>query len=381
MPAIEQKLIECDQLKFDKDNPRLPKRLQGVSDETVVIDYMVRNGNILELMKSIAETGYSSAEPLLVVEDKIDGKFIVVEGNRRLTAVKLLRAPQLAKLRVKSITDAVEKAKYIPEEIPVIVYESRKEILDYLGYRHITGVKEWGALEKARYLDQLYNIHCTDENKNEIYTKLAKMIGSRSDYVFKLHQALRLYNKANDDAYYGAKINEEEISFSWLTTALGYREIINFLNIQDDYSDELVALNEDNFQKIFLWMFDPKKRIIEDSRQISKLASIVAQPKALEQLEKGSAIEEAVLYTSAPSDTFMWMLKTSKQYLKQAKDAIEQLSEEPSGAKELLEDITKTAKTITGGLVSNFSNDEEREEDLTDEERAILMKVLKKTNK
>lgn len=88
-----------------------------------------------------------------------------------------------------------------------------------------------------------------------------------------------------------------------------------------------------------------------------------------------------MLYTSAPSDTFMWMLKTSKQYLKQAKDAIEQLSEEPSGAKELLEDITKTAKTITGGLVSNFSNDEEREEDLTDEERAILMKVLKKTNK
>lgn len=380
MSVVESKVVECDQLKFDKENPRLPKRLQGVSEEILVIDYMIRNGNILELMKSIAETGYSSAEPLLVVEDKKDDKFIVVEGNRRLTAVKLLRNSKLAKLRVKSITEIVDNAKYIPDEIPVLVYKSREEILDYLGYRHITGVKEWGALEKARYLDQLYILHYTDENKHEIYAKLAKMIGSRSDYVFKLHQALRLYNKANDDAYYGAQINEEEISFSWLTTALGYKEIMNFLNIQDDDSGELKDLNVGNFEKIFLWMFDPQKKIIGDSRQISKLASVVAQPKALAQLERGNTIEEAVLYTSAPSDTFIEMLEMSKQYLKRAKDAIEQLNENPTGSKELLNDISKLAKTISGGLISNFS-DEESAEELTEEENAVLAKLLKRANK
>ena len=191
MNSAEKTVIKIEQLKFDKLNPRLPKRLLGISDEKVIIDYMLKNGNILELMRSIAEMGYSEAEPLLVVKDEKDNKYLVVEGNRRLTAVKLLNNPQLAKVRIPSVTEIVSEANTIPDAIPAILYSSRESILDYLGYRHITGVKEWGALEKAKYLDQLYQTHCTAENRSDIYTKLAKMIGSRCDHLMhtKSHPA------------------------------------------------------------------------------------------------------------------------------------------------------------------------------------------------
>lgn len=88
MSRTEKNIVNIEKLHFDQLNPRLPKRLQGVSDEAMIIDYMLKNGNILELMKSIAEMGYSEAEPLLVVKD--GDAYIVVEGNRRLTALKLL---------------------------------------------------------------------------------------------------------------------------------------------------------------------------------------------------------------------------------------------------------------------------------------------------
>ena len=354
MANVEKRIVNIEYLKFDKLNPRLPKRLQGITDEARVIDYMVKNGNILELMKSIAEIGYSEAEPLLVVLDNSDNKYIVVEGNRRLTAVKLLNNPKLAKVRIASIDEIVKEAASIPEEIPVIIYGSRELILDYLGYRHITGVKDWGALEKARYLDQLYHVHCNDENRSNIYKKLAKMIGSKSDYVNKLHQALKLYNLANDEAYYGADITEEEISFSWITTAIGYSEITNFLNITED----IAQINKENYKKLFLWMFDRKNRVIGDSREISKLASIVAQDTSLKKLETGSTVDEAILYTSVPSEAFLEMLKNARKSLRQAKDAIEQLSEEPSGARDILDEITKIVKTIVGGLDTNFSEEE-----------------------
>lgn len=354
MTNVEKGIVNIEYLKFDKLNPRLPKRLQGITDDAKVIDYMVKNGNILELMKSIAETGYSEAEPLLVVLDNSDNKYIVVEGNRRLTAVKLLNNPKLAKVRMASIDEIVKEAVSIPEEIPVIIYSSRELILDYLGYRHITGVKDWGALEKARYLDQLYHVHCNDENRSYIYKKLAKMIGSKSDYVSKLHQALKLYNLANDEAYYGADITEEEISFSWITTAIGYSEIANFLNITED----IAQINQENYKKLFLWMFDRKKRVIGDSREISKLASIVAQDTSLKKLETGSTVDEAILYTSVPSEVFLEMLKNARKSLRQAKDAIEQLSEEPSGSRDILDEITKIVKTIVGGLDTNFSEEE-----------------------
>lgn len=359
MADREKKNINLENLKFDAMNPRLPVRLQGITDESKVIDYMVKYGNIVELMLSIAETGYSDAEPLLVVAD-LDGKYMVVEGNRRLAALKLLCNPELTKVRIQSIKEVISNANYRPKEIPCILYSKREDVLDYLGYRHITGVKDWGALEKARYLDQLYRIHIADTEPDKIYSKLAKMIGSRADYVSKLHTALKLYEKANDNAYYGADIKEEDISFSWLTTALGYSGIMNFIGLSSTpTADMLEGLNEENYKKIFTWMFFPGKTVIKESRQISELAKITESVVALERLEKGSSIDEALLYTSAPSEAFIEMLKKAKQQLKQAKEAIEQLSEEPFEAKGLLEDIDKLLRTISGALKENFNKDED----------------------
>ena len=51
---------------------------------------------------------------------------------------------------------------------------------------------------------------------------------------------------------------------------------------------------------------------------------------------------------------FIEMLKEARKSLRQAKDAIEQLSEEPSGARDILEETAKIIKTIVGGLDSNF---------------------------
>ena len=356
MPNREKKNIKLENLKFDAKNPRLPVRLQGVTDESKVIDYMVKYGNIVELMLSIAETGYSDAEPLLVVGDS-SGNYTVVERNRRLAALKLLNNKELTKVRIQSIKDVILNANYTPNEIPCILYSKREDVLDYLGYRHITGVKDWGALEKARYLDQLYQIHIVNTPADKIYAKLAKMIGSRADYVLKLHTALKLYNKANENAYYGADIKEEDISFSWLTTALSYNGITNFIGLSSS-SSSLENLNEENFKKIFTWMFYPGKTVIKESRQISELAKITESSAAMERLESGSSIDEALLYTSAPSEAFIEMLRKAKQQLKQAKEALEQLSEEPPEAKGLLEDMDRLLRTISGALKENFNKNE-----------------------
>ncbi len=351
--------IELKSLWFDERNPRLPIRLQGETDENKIIDYMVKYGNIVELMLSIAEMGYSDAEPLLVVREA-DGRYIVVEGNRRLAALKLLNNPGLTKIRQQAIKNVILEAKFKPEVIPCILYANKEDVLDYLGYRHITGVKDWGALEKARYLDQLYKIHIQNTQLDKIYQKLAKIIGSRTDYVAKLHKALKLYERANDRAYYGADIKEEDIQFSWLTTALGFRGISEYIGLSGTTDASLSSLEEEHFKKIFTWMFYPGKAVIREVREISDLAKITESPAALARLEKGSTVDEALLYTSAPAEAFIEMLSKAKQQLKQAKDAIEQLGKEPLEAKGLLEDIDRLLKTISGGLEANFGRNEEQ---------------------
>ena len=64
---------------------------------------------------------------------------------------------------------------YKPTQLPVLKFKERNEILDYLGYRHITGIKQWSSLAKAKYLKEL-----RERKPDMSFKELAKSIGSRA---------------------------------------------------------------------------------------------------------------------------------------------------------------------------------------------------------
>ncbi|TAF77594.1 MAG: hypothetical protein EAZ53_02410 [Bacteroidetes bacterium] len=80
-------------LNLDPENPRLPERLK-YAPEKEVLNWMLSDATLVDLMASIAENGFFSGEPILIVEE--NGKHVVVEGNRRLASIKLLANPELA---------------------------------------------------------------------------------------------------------------------------------------------------------------------------------------------------------------------------------------------------------------------------------------------
>lgn len=373
MEKGNRKVVNIDELFFDELNPRLPNSLQNITDEIRVLDYMIKFGNIDELMESIAVNGYSDAEPLLVVAKNDNNGYTVVEGNRRLAAVKLLSYPQKAKVKVATINAIASEAPNVPKEIPVLVYSSREVILDYLGYRHITGVKEWGSLEKARYLDQLYQNHKSSEDK--IYSKLAKMIGSKPAYVLKLHQALRLYDLAMENAFYGENIDEEDIKFSWIYTALGHNSIQHFLNIYNNNDADLSTLNEENYKKLFVWLFGNNKKI-SDSRQIGDIAEIVSAPEAVRLLETGSKVDEAIIYTNGPSKAFVDLLVETKDKILQALNVLPQIKEMPPESRDLVDNIKKSLKLIEVGIAEEAEKSESKG-NLTENDLRKVMELIK----
>lgn len=102
------------------------------------------------------KNGFFPGEPLIAVKE--GDKYTVVEGNRRLTAVKLIHNPYECDRPSSRMIEIAESAKDklgTLEKLPVIVRDTRAEILPYLGFRHITGVKQWEPLSKARYIEQL----------------------------------------------------------------------------------------------------------------------------------------------------------------------------------------------------------------------------------
>ena len=174
--------ISLDNLEYDRDNPRIPKSIKQESFKSV-LEWMINRENIIDLMYSIGEKGFFPGEPLLVVQCLDSGKYITGEGNRRYTATYLLQHPEEAPVRKSTIEEAVSTANFRPDRLPVVVFKSREEILDYLGYRHITGVEPWDALSKARYLKRLYDRLDDGMTPIEKYRALARQIGSRTSYV------------------------------------------------------------------------------------------------------------------------------------------------------------------------------------------------------
>lgn len=313
--------IDLKELNFDPLNPRLPEHLKNAAEVDVLV-YLLLEANLIELMLSIGQQGFFIGEPLLVAPDS-DGKYIVVEGNRRLGALKLLHGDFEPPVIPGQVKLARENAKFKPEKIPCLLFNDRKDILTYLGYRHITGIKEWDPLAKARYLKQLRERY--DENHAEAHKILAKEIGSKAAHVAKLLTGLTLVEKARDlGILHRLKLSEDDIQFSVLTTALGYPGICEFIGITGASDVEATGLKETEFEELFGWMFDRSRgqTVLGESRKLGKLSRVVANPAACEQLRRGVPLDSADLYTSGPLETLRNLLKEVEERIGNAMNSL-----------------------------------------------------------
>lgn len=352
MAEVKVVKYKVDDLIFDPLNPRLPTGRRDDSEKEI-LEYMIKNENVFDLMTSIGEQGYFAGEPLLIIKSNTHKeKYEVVEGNRRLAALKLLNYPSSVSFKKRSIDEIIHNASHaIPTEVDAILYDSRSEILDYLGYRHITGVDQWDSLAKARFLSQLKENHLDSgvSNESEVYYDLAKLIGSRSDYVKKLINGYQLYLKIEDENFYNIpSLNEETFSFSLLTTAASYSNIRDqFLNIREENNS--LSFSDEGLEKLTTWLFkeDQQGRTrIPESRDLNVFNAVVASPRALEVFEKGESLTDSSVFTDEPLKSFENLLTGAFQKLKLAKETIQSVKEVESSQMELLEEL----KTLINDL-------------------------------
>lgn len=311
----ESRTISVKLLDFDKENPRFPSAIAR-GDEDELIEKFVRDERLLEVIESIGNQGYFPGEPLLVVPS--GARYTVLEGNRRLAALKLLNGLSEVPPGRISIESAIDAAEHVPTEIPCLVFDDEKQIVRYLGFRHITGIKSWSALQKARYIQRLFQDNYAELPYTDGLKKLAKETGSRSDYVGQILAALKLYETAEASSFYKLDVSPEDIDFSVLSTAIGYTNICDFLGLKSKNDIEQKELKKSHLKDLFFWTFvkgENKKSIVRDSRNLKKLAAIVASKEARDELSKNGRLEEAYELSKGPSAALTEALAAAERRL------------------------------------------------------------------
>ena len=137
-------------LHLDSLNPRLTGEVAGFNQHELV-RHMFEHYKAASVAESIARHGYLPTEPMVAVKEEDD--LVVVEGNRRLAALKALFAPTILDGTDERKIERLGEAIDIPSEVPVVTAPSREAADRLLAARHIgTPVLAWGPEKRARFI-------------------------------------------------------------------------------------------------------------------------------------------------------------------------------------------------------------------------------------
>lgn len=151
----DKKNVSLDTLLLDEHNPRLGY----APDQSACLAKMVSFGaSFFAIAKDIAENGLT-IEPIVVLRQR--NKLIVKDGNRRISALKLLNRPYLC--AEKSVQERFERLARLAEENGNLIHkidcqigEDPEVVNEYISRIHTgenggVGRKQWGSLQQEYY--------------------------------------------------------------------------------------------------------------------------------------------------------------------------------------------------------------------------------------
>jgi hypothetical protein len=162
-PKYTEKQILLKNLLVDQKNPRLSDKYDNQND-TIQSMITLQGEKLVELAKHIIKYGFNPTNILLVSpsKDKSSSTFDVLDGNRRVTTLKLLEKPELAEGQLNTslykhlLESSIAFKKEPINDIKCIVFDSREDAevwiqLNHRGENKGAGLVEWDGQVAARY--------------------------------------------------------------------------------------------------------------------------------------------------------------------------------------------------------------------------------------
>lgn len=288
----ESHRVPLQDLRLDPLNPRLPQDLQGRDQEELAV-HLELGFDALTVAESIASHGFFGSEPLIVIAD--GSSWVVVEGNRRLTALRgLVDAETRAQFANPAPWEALAAQAQLStaDLIPVVVLPDRAAATPIIGFRHISGILQWERYAQARYVARL-----VDEDRLA-FRDVADMIGIDRTKVGNLYRDQAIAKQARA---LGIETGPLEETFSLLDVAMSTPKLRDHIGAPLGSKTEpgvppVPNSKTSELRELIIWVYGDgdTEPVIGESREISKLGNVVASPVGLAALRAGNSLDAAV---------------------------------------------------------------------------------------
>lgn len=295
--------LNVTSLLLDPHNPRIPDSSTELSQRDIIAD-LVENDKVLDLAKSIVANGYYPHEALIIVED--GKKKYVLEGNRRLAALKLLLSPEIALMeweqRFRSLsyqidTNAIRKVK-------VIKSPSREAAAPIIMSKHTRSqIESWSPLMQAKFYRNLVERGLTIDDIAEQY-KIQTSEITDALQRYQMYSVACALNLSDDLA---RKVhNPREFPITTLGRLYKYSKVNEFLGISFDENKNLVgSVDVEEFKKGYTKIVTDIAKGVVHSRTVNKTEAMDKYLLSIKKYKpnlnkKGSFTSDTLIKAEAP---------------------------------------------------------------------------------
>jgi hypothetical protein len=321
-PVEDVEWLRVENLLFDADNPRLRVDSPEAPSQDELFQTLWRDFAVDELAVSIAANGFFPYEQLFAY--RADPNYVVIEGNRRLAAVKAL----LGMLKVPGRSSALPKIASSEraglEILPVRVTE-RANIWQYIGFKHVNGPQSWQSASKAEYVAWVHNeLHVP-------LPEISRQIGDKHATVQRLYRALMVIEEAGEAGVWSrSDRTKPHFSFSHMMTGLDYAGIRNFLDVAPSSTESRTPVPEDrldNLGELCVWMFGSRSLgrealVQRQNPDLKRLDNAIRHPDSLAAIRKNLPIEVSEDIARGDNAILRESLVTAKNSLQVARGKV-----------------------------------------------------------
>ena len=319
--SLTAEQIAIDDLLLDARNPRLSGKKEDLSQEAL-LRILWREMAVDEIGQSIAANGYFPHEYLFA--EKRNSTLVVIEGNRRLAAVKLL-VDEGRRRAVGAVDLPNISAKRRKELATLPVFKcTRKDIWQYVGFKHINGPQAWESFSKAEYIAWVHN------QLGVSLDKVAKHIGDEHTTAKRLYRALMALRQAEGGGAFSRDDRwKRHFSFSHLYTGLDYPSIQKFLGLSKGDTSFQTATpvsksKVNNLVELCEWLFGSRSKnkqpvVRSQNPDLRILDEVLTSKNGLAALRLGMPLEVSRKLGRGDEKLFREALVSAKQSLEEAR--------------------------------------------------------------
>jgi AAA15 family ATPase/GTPase len=239
---------------------------------------------------------------VIQLKDLGDNKYLVLEGNRRVTALKILKEDYDSGLDIGKFNHEIFK------KVPSFIHKNEDDATHriIMGLKHISGNKKWPAINQAQLIYDYLKPHWSDGTYYDEEVNLFESLGITKAKLRSSQRAYHLILQYKESDYGDQFLSDMYYTFAEITKKASIKSWIKWNN------NKYYAENEENILRLFSWLSereeqddeledeeieDSKKQppIITKYREIQDLARFIDNEDALLVMEEQNSISQGLL--------------------------------------------------------------------------------------